>query len=148
MIEYKIQKLTEKQRKWLFDAVIKIVISDKEVDKSEMNDLIQALEVRGMDVDEKYIQKVARLAVDTIELEPFTHIDFETALVILTEIVKASAVDADFPKCERVLIKEIAGHLHFHKESFEEIFKWAEKLVEANQAEKDLSAKLSALHGF
>jgi len=147
MIEYKLQKLTDKQKQWLYDAVIKIVISDKEIDESEMDDLIQALEMRGMDVDERYIKKVVRHTIDTVELEPFDQIDFEAALIILTEVVKSSAVDGDFPECERVLIEEIAGLLQFKKESLSEILSWADKLVIANLAEKELSLKLSTLHG-
>jgi len=148
MIEYKLQKLTDKQKQWLYDAVIKIVISDKEIDESEMDDLIQALEMRGVDVDERYIKKVVRHTVDTVDLEPFEHIDFESALIILTEVVKSSAVDGDFPECERALIEEVAEHLQFSKKALGDIFDWADKLVEANLAEKELSTKLSNLHGI
>ncbi|MDH5561042.1 MAG: TerB family tellurite resistance protein [Deltaproteobacteria bacterium] len=146
MDQYKLQRLTADQRQWLYDAVIKMVISDKDVDDAEMSDLLSALDIRGVEVDKKLIDKIVRSTVDSIELTPFEKIEYDRAFFILIQIIRSSAVDGVLAEQEKKLIREIAGHLNFKEAGLDHLYEWTVKLAQVNAAEKELYRKMKAFH--
>jgi hypothetical protein len=129
-----IKVLDYKERQWLFKAVFRMILSDKNVADEEVDELMESLK-RAAGRDIKDFKEVTHSPDFQERLKPLKGISYEHAFIILAEIVRVAALDSKVVLEEEELIKEILSLLDFGEEALEKVMKWAKRLALVNAEE-------------
>ncbi len=136
-----IKLLDYKERRWLYKAIFRMIIADKNVAKEEVDDLLEALKmVAGKDnIDITEIPKSPELLKP---LKPLNGIDYNHAFIILTEVVRVAAIDSKIVLEEEELLKEILALLDFDETALTKVMEWSRRLAIVNREEDELKEEL------
>lgn len=138
-----INELDYKERQWLFKAIFRMTLADKNVAKEEVDELLESLrKAAGRDI--KDFKEVTHSPKFLERLKPLKGISYEHAFIILAEIVRVAAIDSKVVLEEEELIKEILSLLDFREEALEKVMKWAKRLALVNAEEETLKTELIA----
>lgn len=138
-----IKNLDYKERQWLYKAVFRMILADKNVAKEEVDELMESLRrVAGRDF--KDFAEVTHSPEFLERLGPLKGICYEHAFVILAEIVRVAAIDSRVVLEEEELLKEVLSLLDFDESAVDKVVQWAKKLALVNAEELKLQEELVA----
>ncbi|MBU2510077.1 hypothetical protein KJ966_02025 [bacterium] len=136
-----IKILDYKERQWLFKAIFRMIISDKNVAKEEVDDLLESLKlVAGKEIVD--ITEISKSPEFLKPLKPLKGIDYHHAFIILTEVVRVAAIDSKIVLEEEELLKEILALLDFDETALTKVMEWARRLAIVNREENELKKEL------
>ncbi len=136
-----INTLDYKERQWLYKAIFRMILADKNVAAEEVEELTESLR-RAAGRDIKDFKEVTHSPQFLERLKPLKGISFEHAFIVLAEIVRVAAIDSKVVLEEEELIKEILSLLDFGEEALEKVMEWAKKLARVNAEEESLKTEL------
>lgn len=130
--------LSAKERKWLYTAIWKVIVSDGQVSKEEFHDLSEAMSwVPRAEFDALNAAEMETLS--RFPLPPLEGLGFEKAFLMLTEVIRVAALDARLMLGELAFIEQFAKLLGFEERAVERALEWAEQLRQVSLAKMGLA---------
>ena len=136
-----IHKLDYNERMWLYKAIARMVIVDKEVVMCETEDLRESL-VGFSGSNNKDFKSVLKDPDFILPLKKLNNLKYEHAFIIVSEIARLASIDGKIVAAEENFMKELLELLCFKEEAAKSLTNWMINLAKVNKEEMVLKEKL------
>ncbi len=127
---------------WLARAIVRMIISDKVLNRKEWKSLKSSIERLGIkvDIDEIYglLNREGPINLEEFRLEPFTNIPLESKMKMLMNLVRVAAIDREVVEQEEEFFRKATALLGLNNQIANKLLEWAHSLVDLNQKEEAL----------
>lgn len=130
--------LSPAERKWLYTAIWKVIVSDGQVSKEEFHDLREAMAWVPQEEFEA-LRSAEAEQMSRFPLARLEGLEFDKAFLMLTEVIRVATADARLLLGELTFIEHFGQLLGFEERAIERALEWAEQVRQVSLAKMGLA---------
>ena len=119
--------LSNEQKTWMYKAVLRILLADKNIDASEMMTTREALAFLGLEINLNTIMNLINNGEKHLQLYK-VELPYDAAFIIASECISAGAVDTKLSSSEIKELQNILELLQFSAPGIEKLIEWGLQL--------------------
>ena len=119
--------LSNEQKTWMYKAVLRILLADKNIDASEMLTTREALAFLGMEINLNTIMNLINNGEKHLQIYQ-VELPYDAAFTIASECISAGAIDTKLSPSEIKEIQNILKLLQFSASGIDKLIEWGLQL--------------------